>query len=235
MQRQFLGVWILAEIWLDKRLNLVAKAMYAEIESFGSNGKTFHKSNDTIQSEYGVSRPTISKTIKQLVDLGLIGIRFDGRVRHLYVQADRKKFTGRPKESFGQGEKMFRAAGKNDTYTNTEKRTKKKTTKIEVVLPWDSESFSEAWQVWIDERKERGTKKYTARGEQTALHKLQKDSQGDEAVAIQMIHQSIAHGWQGLFPLKNQHNAKQQRGAADGSIIEAHLRKLANDTGSGMG
>lgn len=235
MQRQFLGVWIPAEIWLDKRLSLVGKALYAEIESFTGNGKTFHKSNDTIQAEYGISRPTVSKTIKQLQDLGLIGTRFDGRVRHLFVQADRKKFTGRPKETYGQQERKLPADRKNESSTNTRERTKNNTTKKQVVLPWDTDAFREAWNIWKDERKDRGTKKYTPRGEQTALHKLQKDSQGDEHVAIQMIHQSIAHGWQGIFPLKNQHNVKQQRGSADGSLIEAHLRKLANESGTSMG
>lgn len=234
MQRQFLGVWIPAEIWLDDRLTLVAKALFAEIESFTGNNKTFHKSNETIQAEYGVSRPTISKTIKQLQALGLVGVRFDGRTRHLFVQADRKKFTGRPKETYGQKERSLPADRKNDTYTNTGKRTKNNTTKKEVVLPWDTDSFREVWNTWKDERKDRGTKKYTPRGEQTALHKLQKDSQGVEGVAIQMIQQSIAHGWQGIFPLKNTHNAKESRGSSDGSVIEAHLRRLANESGAGM-
>jgi len=102
MEREFKGVWIPSEIWLDARLTLVEKAMYAEIDSFFGNGKTFHKSNETIQLEYGVSRPTISKAIKKLTDLGFISAAFDGRIRHLTVQADRKN-------SFGQGERIFRA------------------------------------------------------------------------------------------------------------------------------
>ena len=60
MDRQFSGVWIPAEVWLDNRLTLVEKALLAEIDSFTGNGKTFHKCNDTIQTEYGISRNTIS-------------------------------------------------------------------------------------------------------------------------------------------------------------------------------
>ena len=104
MERNFKGVWIPAEIWLDARLTLVEKALYAEIDSFSGNDKTFHKSNETIQLEYGVSRPTISKAIKKLESLGLISAAFDGRIRHLTVQADRKILSGRGKNSFGQKE-----------------------------------------------------------------------------------------------------------------------------------
>jgi DNA-binding transcriptional ArsR family regulator len=234
MERQFKGVWIPAEIWLDARLTLVEKALYAEIDSFAGNGKTFHKTNETIQGEYGISRPTVSKSLKKLESLGFIEVTFDGRLRHLTVQADRKIFTGRGKDSFGQQEKNFPAEGKNSTSTNTRERTKENTSKKGVVLPWDSERFCEAWKTWIQERKERGTKKYTPRGEQAALHKLQTDSQGDEATAIQMIHQSIANGWQGLFPLKNQNNATKRPGPSDGSLIAEHLRRLAAQSGESM-
>ena len=106
MEREFKGVWIPAEIWLDSRLTLVEKALYAEIDSFTGNDKTFHKTNDTIQLEYGISRPTVSKSIKKLEELGFIETRFDGRMRHLTVQADRKIFTGRGKNSFGQTVKI---------------------------------------------------------------------------------------------------------------------------------
>ena len=77
-QREFKGVWIPAEVWLDERLSLVEKALLAEIDSFTGAGKTFHKSNETIQVEYGISRPTISKAIKKLQGLGYITATSDG-------------------------------------------------------------------------------------------------------------------------------------------------------------
>lgn len=105
----------------------------------------------------------------------------------------------------------------------------------EVVLPWDDEKFQEVWNEWLSERRERKIKRYTPRGEQAALHKLQKESGGDMQTAIDMILQSVANGWTGIFPLKNRHNDKSNRGASDGSLIEAHLRRLANDSGEGLG
>ena len=144
MEREFKGVWIPAEIWLDARLTLVEKALYAEIDSFSGNGKTFHKANETIQLEYGVSRPTVSKAIKKLESLGFIEATFDGRTRHLTVQADRKIFTGSRKDSFGQQEKNLRAEGKNSTSTNTIERTEENTSKKRGTRPKD---LDEVWNL----------------------------------------------------------------------------------------
>lgn len=93
-----------------------------------------------------------------------------------------------------------------------------------VVLPWDDEAFVAAWQTWKDERKARGTKKYTHRGEQSALKQLQKDSNNLPHIAVAIIEQSIAHGWQGLFPLKQPAKGKRQPGAG---IDVDHLRNWA--------
>lgn len=60
-----------------------------------------------------------------------------------------------------------------------------------------------AWNEWLQERKERKLKKYTDRGLKAAMTHLLTISNQDEQTAIQIINQSIAQGWQGLFPLKN--------------------------------
>jgi hypothetical protein len=56
MEREFKGVWIPKEVWLNNELSLVEKALLAEIDSFSGDGKTFYKSNETIQEEYKISR-----------------------------------------------------------------------------------------------------------------------------------------------------------------------------------
>ena len=229
MERQFKGVWIEAHIWLDSRLTLVERALLAEIDSFTGNGRSFMKCNDTIQQEYGISRNTIGRSIKKLQELEYVEVTFNGRTRSIVTRAGSIPKMGRQSTQIGE------AASPNDTSTNTSKRTTYNTLKEKgVVLPFDSKEFADAWDVWLTERRERGTKKYTQRGEQAALHKLQKDSQGDEATAIAIIHESIAHGWQGLFPLKNRKNDTKRLGPSDGSLIAEHLRRLANESGEGM-
>lgn len=227
MERTFKGVWIPAEIWLDKRLTICEKAFLAEVDSFTGNGKTFHKSNQTIEEEYGIAPRTVQRMVKKLVELGMLETEFNGRVRHLS--------TVRLAKMTGQGRQNDESASPKWRHTNTIDNTIDNTSKREeVVLPFESKEFAEAWEIWKQERRERRTKKYTQRGEQAALHKLHNDSQQDEATAIAIIHQSIANGWQGLFPLKHQKNETKRIGIADGSLLREHLKRLAADSGESL-
>ena len=69
-----------------------------------------------------------------------------------------------------------------------------------------------AWNEWLQERKERKLKKYTDRGLKAAMTHLLTIANQDEQIAIQIINQTIAQGWQGLFPLKNVSNAQNHTG-----------------------
>ncbi len=226
MEREFKGVWIPSEIWLDARLTLVEKALYAEIDSFSGNGRTFHKSNETIQLEYGVSRPTISKAIKKLTDLGFISAAFDGRMRHLTVQADRKILSGRGKESFGQTVKNLRAEGKNSTSTNTIERTKENTSKKRGTRPKDLDEVLESFKEVGAEESEALAffDYYEANGWTQGRNKPIKDWKAAARGWIRRSHQY-------------QKNARQNQrtGPADGSLIAEHLRRLAADSGESMG
>jgi DNA-binding transcriptional ArsR family regulator len=226
MEREFKGVWIPAEIWLDARLTLVEKALYAEIDSFSGNGKTFHKANETIQLEYGVSRPTISKAIKKLTDFGFIEAAFDGRTRHLTVQADRKIFTGRGKESFGQQEKNLRAEGKNSTSTNTIERTVHNTSKKRGARPKDLEEVLESFKEVGAEESEALAffDYYEANGWTQGRNKPIKDWKAAARGWIRRSHQ-----------FKKNDRQNQRSGPADGSLIAEHLRRLAADSGESMG
>ena len=203
MDREFKGVWIDRSIWLHPDLKLIEKALLAEIDSFTGDGKSFYKTNETIQEEYKISRPTISRALKKLEGLGFIKIEFDGRKRKVTYQADRKIFTGRPKKMIGQGEKNDRAARSNDTSINTMKeQSKENIKKGEIHLPWGSKEFEDIWNEWKADRKERRIKNYTHRGELAALHKLYNETNGDEQHAIESIQLAIANQWQGIFPRK---------------------------------
>lgn len=228
MEREFRGVWIPAEVWLDNRLTLVEKALLAEIDSFTGNGKTFHKSNETIQTEYGISRPTISKSIKKLEALGYIEAFFDGRMRHLKIQADRKIFTGRRKESYGQTESNLPAEGKNATATSTVQRTKNNTTKKRGARPLNLEEVVEAFtsvQASQDDAMAFWDY-YEANGWTQGRGKPIKDW---KAAARGWIRRTEQFG-------KNERNRKGSTtaGPSDGSLIKQHLRRLADGPGGGM-
>jgi hypothetical protein len=61
----------------------------------------------------------------------------------------------------------------------------------------DSPEFRTAWDGWLKDRRDRGLKKLTPRGESGQLRKLTPLG-GVKAIAC--IEESIANGWQGLFP-----------------------------------
>jgi len=201
MDRQFKGIWIPADVWLNKDLTLIDKVILAEVDSFSGNGKSYFKSNATLSDETGLGVSTISRSVKKLIDLGLISSSFNGRCRYLRTVS----IVNMTKQD-GISDKA-ECSGLPTTYTTTETDTNT-STKGGVVLPFESKEFSDLWKLWKSERKQKRIKKYTILGENSILHQLQKDSKGDESVAMEIIKQSITQGWQGLFPIKKQKNDK---------------------------
>lgn len=60
-----------------------------------------------------------------------------------------------------------------------------------------------AWEEWLQYRKERKLPKYTRIGISKTWTHLMNIANQSEQVAIEIINQSIAQNWAGLFPLKN--------------------------------
>jgi len=97
----------------------------------------------------------------------------------------------------------------------------------EPVLPFPN--FKPIWDGWKQYRKEEHRKSYKSpKTEVAALNQLFKISRGDHEAAKQIIEQSIANGWQGLFELKNKLNAnsKDQSFTRQG-VAEALANRLA--------
>lgn len=222
MEREFRGVWIPAEVWLDNRLTLVEKALLAEIDSFTGNGKTFHKCNDTIQTEYGISRNTISRALRKLEALDFIDVNFNGRVRHCSIRAGSIPKMGRQSPQNGE------AASPNDTPTNTIERTKNNTIKKRGARPHSLEEVVEAFtkvQASQDDAMAFWDY-YEANGWTQGRGKPIKDW---KAAARGWIRRTEQFG-------KNERNRKGSttNGPTDGSLIEQHLRRLADGPGGSM-
>mgnify|MGYP003148600101 CR=1 FL=1 len=81
--RQFLGIWIPREIYLNKDLNWTDKILVVEINSLDNERGCF-ASNEYFAEFLSVSTTTISTSISKLKSLGLIEqVSFDGRTRIL--------------------------------------------------------------------------------------------------------------------------------------------------------
>jgi len=223
MERQFKGIWIPAEIWLNKNLSAIDKILLADIDSFTGNGKLFYKSNATLSRELGVSESTIKRAIKTLLEQNLVKVSGGTRKRlceslNSSYQGHSDSYSGHIEPNEGQNEP---SAGSKCPPTNTE--TNQSTNQID--YPFEDSRFKDAWTEWIEERKAKRIRKYTPKGEQGALHLLQKESDNDCETAIKMIHNAIARGWQGIYPLKN--DKRNTKKGFDSSEYSSYIESLS--------
>jgi len=73
----------------------------------------------------------------------------------------------------------------------------------------DLGEFSGIWEDYLAHREEIRAKMYKSeRSERIAFNKLLEHANGDKETAQEIVNNSRAYGWQGLFPLKNGSNGK---------------------------
>ena len=212
MAKEFAGVWIPKAIYQDDKLTPTDKLILSDIYNLCAEGGDYFKTNETIAKEVNISIPSVSRTIKKLININYIKCEYNGRSRLIKMISTLIKLIKQP----NQNDKA--AISKRLDSIHSSIHTKKHISKER---PFNSKEFNEIWDIWIDERKQQKRKKYTQRGEQATLHNLQKISNNDEKTAIKIIQQSITQGWQGLFALKtgakrNQLNAEQALNWASG-------------------
>lgn len=83
-EREFRGIWIPKEIWLDKNLTLLEKAVFAEIDSLGVNPDGCFAKNEYFAEMFDCSERKVSAAISKLMKIGYVEqVRFDGRNRWL--------------------------------------------------------------------------------------------------------------------------------------------------------
>ena len=211
------GLWIPERI-LSLPLSWHERIFLSVVLSYTDTGKECFASAEFLAERCYCSEVQIRKTIKKLLELGYIKREGYASSRKLFLSelvpngTCSISNTRSSKQNFKKFQ-MEQLDVPNGTHTikTTKKSTKKLTSKDtrargvveEIVLPFDSLEFCEAWDRWKEYRaKEFGFKYKSHVSQQTALHSLQKLSDNNERTAIGIIGQSIAAGWRGLFPLK---------------------------------
>lgn len=183
-----------ADVRYDKRLTPNAKLLYAEITALTNmNGKCF-ATNDYFARLYGVSRTSISKWIRQLVEFGYIQseiIYKDGS-----KEIDKRYLT------------ILKYPHKEKLNTPPqEKLTDNTTTIVEYNNTLTESNIKGAVEKWIAYKKER-KQSYTKTGLAQCIEKLERLSNNDLNVALQIVDESISNNWAGLFSLKNKTKAQ---------------------------
>ena len=82
--RDFKGVWIPKDIWLDNRLNALDKIILVEIDSLDATEEGCYASNQYLAEFCQCSESKISSAINKLIKLNYLEIaKFDGRKRFI--------------------------------------------------------------------------------------------------------------------------------------------------------
>ena len=82
--RDFKGIWIPKEIWLDKRLNVLDKVILMEIDSLDADDSGCFASNEYLANFCQCTETKVSTSISKLIKLEYLEVlKFDGRKRYL--------------------------------------------------------------------------------------------------------------------------------------------------------
>ena len=215
------------EMWASVgSLSGLQLAIYCDAWTWRAQGNDSYRANSSLAEMFGVNERAIPRAVSKLVEMGLVTTerRPDGRRAIIPVAPDQpvtrpiRQVTNRSGDQpvregvtnlsggdcptgQGGGDQLVNQE-ENITNQLIEQREEKKERekKIEIVMPWPSDEFAQAWADWKEyKRAEKGFKFKSPKTEQTALHKLQNDAERNERLAIFAIATSISNGWSGIF------------------------------------
>lgn len=99
-ERAFRGVWIPADIWLNRELSLQEKVMLIEIDSLQHPQKGCFKSNKKLAEFFGLSPNRVSEVISSLKKKGWVSVK---QIREGKQIVERRIFMNRPLEKPNTG------------------------------------------------------------------------------------------------------------------------------------
>lgn len=221
--RQFKGVWIPAEVWLDHSLSITEKVMMVEIGSLQDPVRGCYASNSHFARFFGLSSSRVSEIISALSAKGLLRVELirDGRqvverrVRLNNLFGKSNTYSENTATLFGKGgdpysEKAEESNTKSNSTTEGERAAAKasttasrKASKFDPLTACPTNVTPSVWADWCQHRREIG-KRLT----KTTCDRQAKTLAGHHAPDA-VINQSISNGWTGLFPEKVLPGAQQ--------------------------
>lgn len=221
--RQFKGVWIPAEVWLDHSLSITEKVMMVEIGSLQDPVRGCYASNSHFARFFGLSSSRVSEIISALSAKGLLRVELirDGRqvverrVRLTNLFGKSNTYSENTATLFGKGgepysEKAEESNTKSNSTTEGERAAAKaaptasrKASKFDPMTACPANVTPSVWADWCQHRREIG-KRLT----KTTCDRQAKTLAGHHSPDA-VINQSISNGWTGLFPEKVLPGAQQ--------------------------
>lgn len=204
--RDFKGVWIPKDVWLDDRLNALEKVILAEVDSLDNGERGCFASNAHIADFCQCSETKVSTAISKLIDCGYLYVqKFDGRQREL--KSCLSKFERQTLKNCKADIKNLKDSNTvNNTDNNTEKKERKKDTSHtsydSIIDGFTNNAELKTAIVEFVKMRKLAKKPMTDRALSLLLRRLQTLST-DESEQIEIINQSIVGNWQSVYPLKD--------------------------------
>ena len=207
--RDFKGVWIPKEVWLDTRLNALDKVILMEIDSLDQGEKGCYASNEHLAEFCQCSKTKVSTAISKLIECGYLYIQnFDGRKREL-----KSRVSNFERQSFKKCNADIQNLKESNTYRNTnnntnntvskkERKSKSKSYDEQITEYTQNEELQNALKAFVQMRAFI-KKPLTEYGLKLLLNKLSKIGRTD-AEKIAIVNRSVEHNWQGFFEIKEE-------------------------------
>ena len=205
--RDFKGVWIPKEVWLDTRLNALDKVILMEIDSLDQGEKGCYASNEHLAEFCQCSKTKVSTAVSKLIECGYLYIQnFDGRKREL-----KSRLSNYERQSIKNCNADIQNLKESNTYRNTdnntvsnkkERKSKSKSYDEQIAEYTQNEELQNALKAFVQMRAFI-KKPLTEYGLKLLLNKLSKIGRTD-AEKIAIVNRSVEHNWQGFFEIKEE-------------------------------
>lgn len=223
MNRDFKGVWIPKEIWLDDRLTALDKVIFVEIDSLDDGETGCYASNQYLAEFCRCSVTKVSNAVTKLTELGYIETAsFDGRKRVLKSRLT--KSVRQDNEKCKADEQKVKGSLNNNIANNKVDyidKEKPKTVGTLIEGYTDNAELQDALMEFAKMRK-MIKKPLTQRAMELLFNKLDKMATDDDT-KVEILNQSIMNNWQGVFELKE--NKRQNKPAQQKKVnpIDHHV------------
>lgn len=202
MNRDFKGVWIPKEVWLDDRLTALDKVIFVEIDSLDDGETGCYASNQYLAEFCQCSVTKVSSAVAKLTELGYIETAsFDGRKRVLKSRLT--KSVRQTNEKCKADEQKVKGSLNNNIANNKVDyidKEKPKTVGSLIEGYTDNEDLQKALMDFAKMRKSIKNP-LTQRAMELLFDKLDKLTD-DDNTKIEILNQSIMNNWKGVFELK---------------------------------
>jgi len=235
MIREFKGVWIKKDMWLNDELSIMEKVFMVEIDSLNSKEKGCYASNSYFSDFFGISKGRCSQIIKSLEKKGFLTIKL---IREKKVIIERQlrvvnklntlvrklnKGIKKTKQGYLENAQVSNTVINNTLFNNTIKEGKPSSAKKPAVFnrfKFLKTYFLEKYNMYPenleqairDHMKVRDSKRggKDQNSMQMYINELEKLTGGQIIEMVDIIKNCTFRGWVGIFPLKQDFKSKPQ-------------------------